>query len=362
LWGDTSHKKIKKRFDLPNLGVQKCHHYKYDLVADKTTGEVTVNCEIWHHNDLETPGLRTKWAGSSSDDAYKKWVEKEVFVPKKWKEKGVFSREYKPPRKQTAERDSSKSGGVVEAVSAYRKTMASATQKWAASAHATSEGASAKMMAGRSLHSPSGTERVPTSGWAVKKPLPSVSFPMPMKKLLLTYFNVIPRISPEDAVKRMRAENPADVYIEYVVTAGRVKGYFSRFKKHKDDKQIGRSAPCPEEACGGEAQMQYNGCGDVSKLAKEIRKRGIGFGTLQSIKQLGKGTLIGMLLENDEGKDAAGENRVEEEHGLEMGRIFGALGDLEEGGDEGDDEEDPDGPEDASEDPDTIELLAEMAE
>ena len=63
-------------------------------------------------------------------------------------------------------------------------------------------------------------------GWAVKKSLPSVSFPLPMKKLMLVYFNEEPKISAETAQKRILAlpQYVNDVFVEYVVTAERIKG------------------------------------------------------------------------------------------------------------------------------------------
>ena len=204
----------------------------------------------------------------------------------------------------------------------------------------------------------------------MEKALPSVSFPLPIKKLLLTYFNEIPRTSPEDAVRNLRGhvDYPQDVFVEYVVTAGRVKGYFSRFKKHKDDKKLGRNTPCPVEACGGVAASKYTDpasgktLSNVPDLAREVMRRGIlglSFGRIKEVHK--RPALVAMLLEDDEGTQLGdGENGREEAEALDLGIMINNLGDIEE--DDGPDNEDADYIElIREENVDEIEIMAELA-
>lgn len=115
-----------------------------------------------------------------------------------------------------------------EAAATHRRVIAEAAKKWSTARHDSAKEVSCKMM--RSPLAPSLSKMpVGQSGWAIKQSLPSVTFPTPMKRLLLQCFNEPVRVTPETALKRLqcRPEHTNAALVECVVTAGRIKWVYA---------------------------------------------------------------------------------------------------------------------------------------
>ena len=115
-------------------------------------------------------------------------------------------------------------------------------------------------------------------GWLGKHSLPSVVFPVHMKRLLIAYFNEIPHVSPEGAILRLKAlpQYRLDVFVEFMLTPMRVMRYFTTLNQHRKDNKIGSKEPVPLSIADSVVDAsEYKGIKDKKKLADEIVRRGI---------------------------------------------------------------------------------------
>ena len=151
-----------------------------------------------------------------------------------------------------------------------------------------------------------------------------------------------------------------------------MKGYFSRFLKHKKE-----SASCVDPKTGEKvcplSVLGEDNTGDVYRtltskkaMIDEIKCRQISALGKTALLKLKPKDLVDMLITDDKGKEAGGgENLMEEIHDMEMGVLHGQLGDLEvdeDDGIKGVEESTPTEEDDENEDDLPIELLEELCE
>jgi hypothetical protein len=89
---------------------------------------------------------------------------------------------------------------------------------------------------------------------------------------LLAAFNKKPRVSPELALKMLqsRPEYAFGIFVEFVVTTTRAKGYFGRFMKHRNENGVDLNGDVSEAACGD--PLTSNETYRVVSVMKHVKK------------------------------------------------------------------------------------------
>ena len=78
---------------------------------------------------------------------------------------------------------------------------------------------------------------------------------MSVKRDLIPLFNMRPKLQPEQARVKIIAMTKYEynVYIDYFVTAGKIKQYFQTLMNYRKEKKIPEDAPVDENAAGCDA-------------------------------------------------------------------------------------------------------------
>ena len=304
------------------------------------------------HNEIDTPNLKTSWEMSSEEPAYKAWETKAKLVHRYMNVKGLTRRQVTDGSVENEEQSNRRyRASEHEQVAAQKLVIYETAKAWSESKYAVKQHVAAKIL--NTMESKSVAETlIDARGWMMKFQMPSVSIPVPMKKLLVSYFNEKIKVSPEGALVRLLAlpEYRMDVFMQYVMTAGRVRGYFAQLKKYKDKKNLGSQGKVPEAfAVGGESTQDFyidksdgdKRYGSVKDLVRLILKRGISAETKSKLKKYGKEILVAMLVCDDEKEmDKADGDNVSDELFDEMCSEFhmqySGLEYEDEGGDDGD--------------------------
>jgi hypothetical protein len=161
------------------------------------------------------------------------------------------------------------------------------------------------------LKQPEGPEaqkiKIETKGWARKKQPPPVRIPHAIKESLVELFNIRPRISPEQALVKLRAMtvHVNNIFVAYVMNEARVHSQFSQFMKKRKDLKLDANASivlAPERQMPMGTLKRYKDFSKMNELRFEIHRRNLNI----CVKGKLKHELIQILLTND--KD------LEEEH------------------------------------------------
>jgi hypothetical protein len=267
--------------------------YEYET---STTG---VTITITHHNGIKTPGLKTSWTMDSSHPDYCKWLKTSGFVVTP---PVVHMQHTSEP---TVKIKSAKAHvprvykSQMASVGKYRVVLVTAARDWAATQHAVAKSDVGTLLA-KEKDPATCRIRVPTKGWAFKRSLPSVQFPKRVKLYLIECFNKKPHVSPDQALVMLkgRLEFMGNVFIEYFVTPTRIKGYFGRLKKYREDKLAGNEdKDVPASAAGGDPNTgSYKGLTLKADLVAEIKLKGI---HVEKLYSMTKAKLVDVLVTND---------------------------------------------------------------
>jgi len=202
------------------------------------------------------------------------------------------------------------------AVSQYRKTLVEAARDWSSSQHAMAKSETKRMLK-KAEYSSTKSMVVVSKGWAHKHSLPSVQFHRGIKLHLIDCFNKKPHMSPDQALHSLKGlpQYANDVFVEYFVTATRIKGYFSRLKKHRDT-NLKAEDDVPRSVAGEETSKdEYKDLKQKDDLKAEIIRRNILVDRFGSLK---KSQLVDVLLQHDkEHGDAEDAIDVEEDFMVE---------------------------------------------
>jgi hypothetical protein len=141
---------------------------------------------------------------------------------------------------------------------------------------------------------------VTTKGWAKKRQCPPTRIPMSVKRDLIPLFNMRPKLQPEQARVKIIAMTKYEynVYIDYFVTAGKIKQYFQTLMNYRKEKKIPEDAPVDENAAGCDAADpldRYKNLFKIDELQHEIKQRGLPYEA-----QASKSKLVQTLLDHDE--------------------------------------------------------------
>ncbi len=113
-------------------------------------------------------------------------------------------------------------------ISEYQKTLIHCAKEWALEDYHT-HCYNDSILFKKAEYGATKTVALKTKGWAMKKAPPAVHFPERIRQELLILFNQKdPYVQPEEALAHLRAmpEFRNDVFVEYCVTAARIKAYF----------------------------------------------------------------------------------------------------------------------------------------
>jgi hypothetical protein len=158
---------------------------------------------------------------------------------------------------------------------------------------------------------------VPSAGWAHKSSLPSVQFPLHVKKKLIWCFNQKPHMSPDQALTHLKGQERCrnNVFVQCFVTPTRIKSYFGRLKQHRD-KNLKASEDVPETFAGAAGtDLSYKDFKSKEDLKSEIKRRNLHVEKLNSLK---KSQLVDALVQNDKDCDGKpGEVNPEEDFLME---------------------------------------------
>jgi len=252
----------------------------------------------------------------STDPKYRKWLVDSLFKVAPCELHGAHS----PPlvmEKQKAEKNRRRVLKSENAsVSDYRKTLVEAARDWSSSQHAMAKSETKRMLK-KAEYSSTKSMVVVSKGWAHKHSLPSVQFHRGIKLHLIDCFNKKPHMSPDQALHSLKGlpQYANDVFVEYFVTATRIKGYFSRLKKHRDT-NLKAEDDVPRSVAGEETSKdEYKDIKKKGDLKAEIIRRNIHVDRFSSLK---KSQLVDVLLQHDkEYGDAEDAIDVEEDFMVE---------------------------------------------
>ena len=146
----------------------------------------------------------------------------------------------------------------------------------------------------------------------MKKATPPVHIPLRrLRQELLKLFNrKNPYIQPEEAVAHLLAieEYRNDVFVEYCITAARVKAFFGSLLAKK--KKLYKNCDVlPLDAVEGTTKVTYGQCKNRDELLHLVRSRNILAGTLQ---RKTVADLVTLLTEDDNAK-ADAENDLDQD-------------------------------------------------
>jgi hypothetical protein len=141
---------------------------------------------------------------------------------------------------------------------------------------------------------------VTTKGWAKKRQCPPTRIPWSVKRDLIPLFNIRPKLSPEQARVKIIAmtQYENNVYIDYFVTAAKIKQYFQTLANYRKEKKIPADAQVDANAAGCDSADpldRYMNLYKIDELLHEIKQRG-----LSSAPQASKSKLVQTLLDHDE--------------------------------------------------------------
>ena len=298
LIGNTSHPALKKKFNLPTVKVQQVYHYKYEV------GKDNIKISVQHHGGVDAP--KSKWSTTTDSREYQTWLSQSEFKRTPWTQ---TEQEYRRTVTTSAARHGAKKRRVFKsqlaAVSQYRQMVVDTAYAWSETEYATYTERNLKTFR---LPEYEGTKKIamPTKGLYVKKNPPPVQMPLPIKKVLLECFNARPYKSPEESLTEIKAmpNYKDDLFVEYFVTPKRIKGYFGRLQKYKNDNPaaLGPGGIVPDVAAGPDnsGKTYRKSDGTVLKertvLQEEVRRRNLQVRGLSSMKVA---DLIETLLQND---------------------------------------------------------------
>jgi hypothetical protein len=139
-----------------------------------------------------------------------------------------------------------------------------------------------------------------TNGWARKKQRPPVRIPRGIKESLVELFNIRPRISPEQALVKLRAmrEHENNLFVAYVMTEARVHSQFSQFMKRRKDLKLDANASidiAPERRLPVGNCKRYKDLFKMNELRFEIQRRKLNV----CVQGKQKHELVQILLTND---------------------------------------------------------------
>jgi hypothetical protein len=210
-----------------------------------------------HHNNLVTNTTKTSWSCHSDEPAHHAWLHTSGFAPTPFKfvdrfrRKHISREELKPfqvdPKRRPRKEE-------IKPASARRRMTLTATKNWSGHSSLTSEKISEKlrlMPESKSIATMDFTAR----GWMIKKNLPSIIIPTPMKKQLIVMFNEHPHVSPDGARLRLLAMGACrnDVFVTCIMTPMRVKGHFGSLLAFKTKNKLGTAEATPLAAAGTES-------------------------------------------------------------------------------------------------------------
>lgn len=219
-------------YDQCPLGIQKCHYFEYH------ENEVVVR----HHNEIETIGVwRTpdaavmKWIeGGSENRPKKKDLRKYVTTPPHVK--NVFSN-----LKKLQARGDKKLGlgkrkrpsSDLHKATEWHRAVCKIVEQYANGNHEKDV-----LEAASCFNTPEDAailrHRVGGKYWAQKRNNPTVQFPVRMANQLRVWYNEKdPHVTADEAAERLRLEYKDSLYVKYVMTAGKIKAFFSGLKSKK---------------------------------------------------------------------------------------------------------------------------------
>lgn len=202
------------------------------------------------------------------------------------------------------------------AVSQYRTVLAEAAREWSSTQHAISHSAK-KTLLKKEEYAATRNVHVAVKGWAHKHSLPSVQFSKRIKRVLIWCFNQKPHMSPDQALGNLkgRPEFANDVFVEYFVTPTRIKGYFGRLKKHRDD-NLNVNDDIQESFAGEDSSADsYKNLHRKEDIKAEIKRRNL---VVAGLSYMNKSQLVAVLVQNDsEGGGAPGFVDPEEDFDME---------------------------------------------
>ncbi len=125
------------------------------------------------------------------------------------------------------------------------------------------------------------------------------TIPVSVKRDLIPLFNLRPKLSPEQARVKIMAMTSYEhnVYIDYFVTAAKIKQYFQTLANYRKEKKIPEDAPVDENAAGcdsADTLDRYKNLFKIDELQHEIKQRGLSYEA-----QAFKSKLVQTLLDHD---------------------------------------------------------------
>ncbi len=295
LWGDTSHDPVTTKFPL-KLAVHSVHEYVYNYMPTKDW-EVTVA----HHGGILTTTTKTRHAFKTGGKWYIDWLNKSSFSPTSWTCKGIHvcrpekmvlhSGKQNPQMTRQRKRIN---GGLSE----YFKDIVKFAYEWSCVDYEDYR-SDVELTSRREEYAATRNIGVNTKGWAKKRQPPPTRIPMSVKQDLIPLFNSRPFLSAEQCrVKIMAMERyQNNVYVEYFVTAPKIKQYFQTLLSYRKVNNLSVNTPLGEDAAGcdsADTLDRYNNLFHLDELQLEVQKRG-----LSTVANPSKAQLVQTLLDHD---------------------------------------------------------------
>jgi hypothetical protein len=292
LHAETTHTPMQKFTPPKKLGVQRVHQCLYKLEHTRKNpmrGEACMSTEcrshhlhhsmaftaptsdlcdtkevvqIRHHNGVDTH----KWECGWSDIKIVTWLQTSKF--KRVVATLIGSTNRSPVRLQTLPKIKSHhvNHAQCDEVSPWERQIVSLACTWAQEFVA-EDIKTAKLKLDEAEPPDVASVIVGDRCWAMKKNLPPVRTPIPLKKLLIKLYNKVPHVPPESAVSIAIVhghEDPKDdMFVRHMITSARVKQCFGTLKEKKKGKDgvfgvdeseaISQGKTCK---CGGVREMR----------------------------------------------------------------------------------------------------------
>jgi hypothetical protein len=309
LLGNTKHDALKKKVVLPKMKVQSVHEYAYRTKTNKAQ-----EVRVAYHGGITTPHMQHVF--QTDGDMYKSWLADTNFIPAECTlllEHRCHQDKFKKANSSTKGVKPRFSRRKMSPISEYQKTLVECASEWAMDDYQTECYNESLLFQKPSEYAETATRNLKTRGWAMKKAPPPVHIPLRVRQELLKLFNQKnPYVQPEEALAQqvVMDEFRKDVFVEYCITAARIKAFFGALLTKKK-KMYKNCDTLPPDAVEGTTQEMYGQCTKKDELLYLVRLRNIQ--TQGALQRKTVVELVALLTEDDQEKADAANNDLDQD-------------------------------------------------
>jgi hypothetical protein len=307
LLGNIEHYPLKKKFVLSKFKVKSVHEYMYTTLKNGTQ-----NVQVCYHGGITNAAMQRSF--NTGCPMYQTWLAAAGFKPTEWKPSATHTcrlEKMKKGKQSCGSINKRYTTFLQTPLSAYKKTLITYAKEWALEDEGTERNTKDLILRKAGYEgNKTGLPRI-TKGWAMKTATPSVSFSIEVRQELVKLFNQRdPYVQPEEAVVQIRGmpEFRNDMFVTHMLTAARVKSYFSRLVQQKRKVASKDGLPLPNAV---DAAKKYGSLSKRKELVDLIRTRNIH--VTGSLARKNITALVELLVENDAMKEHAANNDMDED-------------------------------------------------